>query len=220
MKQYIWIAVIMAVTGANAAENPFDLTSNLKKIDQSEKMLLNDLAKIAETQVGKKESGEKHAEAEPKYPAKEVKTPEQSSQPVEGKEKREAHPVTQSVTIETAEEKTARLREAEAEQARLESERAAKKAAEEKAERERKAAQKAAEEAAELARIKKAQAEKQMRLEAEKMEKEKKLVDSGKSEAATPSKKIEEINISREAAMASKAAEERLEEAIKEVDQE
>jgi len=226
MKQYIWIAAIIAVVGANASENPFDLNKNLKKIDQAEKSLLSDLESIAQTQETKA-SPEKDSAAADK---------EKSVQAAEIPKKAETveKPETQRVVIETAPEKEARLKKLKEEQARLEAERAAKKAAakraaEEKAKQEKMAAEKAALEAKEIARIKKAQAEKaaaeeQAKRDAEKMEMEKRLVDGEreKNTEAVSAKKvptIEDINISHEAEVQSKEAEESLDEAIKAVDQ-
>jgi len=216
MKQYIWIAAIVAVTGANASENPFDLNTNLKKIDQSEKALLSDLSKIR---------GEKGSSHEVQKPAREVTAPQKVSHPAEAEKRTDTAAEKQAVSIETADEKAARLRKVQAEQERLEAERAAKKAAAERAAKEKMAAEKAAREAEELARIKKAQAEKEAKLEAEKMGKERQMVDretpaSESGDTKSSSGTIADIDIAREAELQSKAAEESLEEAIRAVDQE
>ena len=162
MKQYIWIAAVVAVTSVNAAENPFDPATNFSKIDHSEQQLLQDLEKIArekeaqeDLELDAEESDttgmveEAHTPVGEKQPEEEIKVIEEKT------ETAESH-AAPAVTIETPAQKEARLQRIKAEQERLEAERAA--AAE--AEKRRIAAEKAAREAIELERIKQAQAEK------------------------------------------------------------
>jgi len=217
MKQYLWVAAVVAMVGANASENPFDLNANLKKIDQAEQQLLGDLEKIAKEKEAKEDlelnMDEKGGDEKAAAPVEKTEVVEVPSKPV--------------ISIETAEEKEARLKKAKEEQVRLEAERAAAEKA---------AAAKAAKEAAELERIRKAQAEKKAaeekkaadelaELKAEKAAMEKKLAKESKakksiekSKSSAP-KSVEDVNIAQEFEAAAKAAQKSLEEAIREVDQ-
>jgi len=209
MKQYIWIASLIAVTGAGAAENPFDLNVNLQKIEQSEKLLLNDLENLPPEQIKESrtpvsdsvQKKQKRAFAvKPETPAAEKKMPAE---------------VSPSVKIETAEEKAARLRQArEAKEREL---LAQKKAASEKA-----AAEKKAREAAREARIRQAKMQQEA---AAKQKKRETNISSlkgsrGEGESSSIHQEFADINISREKEMQAIAAQAELEAAIREVDRE
>ena len=58
MKRYLWTAMVLVFLGANASDNPFDLSVNLKKIDQDQDALLSELRDVArakEEKAGKVE---------------------------------------------------------------------------------------------------------------------------------------------------------------------
>ncbi len=48
MKRYLCVAIVSAFVAANASGNPFDLSVNLKKIDQDQDVLLFQLTNMAE----------------------------------------------------------------------------------------------------------------------------------------------------------------------------
>ena len=70
MKQYVWIAIMLIFVDANATDNPFDLNTNLKKVDQDQDELLFELKAIAEVKEKREEQEELEKEKI------EVKTPE------------------------------------------------------------------------------------------------------------------------------------------------
>jgi len=132
MKPYLWMAVVTAVISVNASENPFDLNSNLQKIDQAEDMLFGELQKVAtkkdETEdefleeekalikeedtsqkeplsTPKKESVQETPVLEQEAPKQEVLAEEEPTT-LSSSEKEEA------VHIETAKEKTTRVSQA------------------------------------------------------------------------------------------------------------
>jgi hypothetical protein len=246
MKRYVWIAAtLIAVTSVEASENPFALKENLQKMESEQLMLLKDLKKEATSlEVIQEEKAENVKEAIQKTSA--VKKPEVTEMPAASQES--TRPNTE-VTTENKEEtivtskmpenaepsqEVVQIEKIKDDQAKIDAERevqakaraeAKRKATEEKAKQEREAleklraereaAQKRAEEA-ELARLKeeKEHLENQMKSEASAH----KPASQEKKEAGE--KDINDINITREALEAKKKADEEMQKAMEEVDQE
>ena len=200
MKRYLWVAIILVFMGANASDNPFDLSTNLKKIDQDQDALLSELRDVA----GAKEEREEKAE--------EIKV---DTSPNASEE--EAIPVDEAVVIQPKVMEEERIKKIKEEQAKIEAQRVQEEQA--KVEQERLAAEKLEVEKYEAQRIakQKLEEEKLAQLKAEKAKLEEQL--SREKEEAAKSVMMD-INITREGIEATKEADKTYKEAVVQVDKE
>ena len=200
MKRYLWAAMVLVFVSANASDNPFDLSVNLKKIDQDQDALLSELRDVA----GAKEEREEKAE--------DVKV---DTGPNVSEE--EAIPVDEAVVIQPKVIEEERIKKIKEEQAKIEARRVQEEQA--KVEQERLAAEKLEVEKYEAQRIakNKLEEEKLAQLKAEKAKLEEQL--SREKEEAAKSV-MTDINITREGIEATKEADKTYKEAVAQVDKE
>ena len=64
MKQYLWAAMVLLFVNVNASDNPFDLNTNLKKIDQDQNVLLSEFRAMSEAKEKREEKEESIKEEE------------------------------------------------------------------------------------------------------------------------------------------------------------
>lgn len=203
MKRYIWMGFAVMFMGAYASDNPFDIGTNLKKIDQEESALLSELKGMkgaaADTASPKISSAVKEKRNENEAQAKH--SPDASK---EGEIKK--------IKEEQARIEAARLKEEKAEQLRQ------KKAEAQRAEEEKREV--AAYEARRAAKKKEeAQAVAGEKAGQNKKRESAKAAVAGK-EAKQKSVPTNDFNITQEEIEAAKAADKAYLEAIKEVDKE
>jgi len=105
MKRYLWTAMVLVFLGANASDNPFDLSVNLKKIDQDQDALLSELRNMAEA----KEAREEKTEEENIEKVEKVKV--DNATPVSKKDKIEVDNAVSTQAKVTEEEKNRKLKE-------------------------------------------------------------------------------------------------------------
>ena len=209
MKRYLWAAMIFVFVAANASGNPFDLSVNLKKIDQDQDALLSELKAMTE--------------------AKEERE-EQEEQEKINKAEESAIEVDEIAVIQSKVTEEGKIKKITDDQVEVEAQRAEK----EKAEQERAAAEKLEVEKYEAQRAakKKLEAEELAQLEAEKAKLESKKVELEKQKAKLESEKLSQvkqkatksvivdINTTREEIEATKKADKAYKEAVVEVDKE
>ncbi len=207
MKRYVWLGVTVVCMGAYASDNPFDLGTNLKKIDQEESALLSKLKQMSQKQKEEATAAKQHPETKEVTTATTAKVPEKNTPPQISEEES-----IQKIKDEQAEIDAAREKQAKAEQERLK-----------KAEEERLLEEKREVAAYEARRAAKKKQEAEARLKAEKADMKKQNTKPAKEAVSGTQAKKEEIvypdiNISREEIEAVKAADRAYLEAIKEVD--
>ncbi|GEM_PF-6306694 len=206
MKQYIWSVMVVAVVGANASGNPFDVDRELQQIDQEESSLFLALDRVVETPTSKKPAVATPHPTQPHTKKKPALDPAQ----IEALQQEQAKARAEAQRLLKAEREAARKkREALAKQ-----EAEAKKLAQAKAKRKEEAEAKAKREAAAKA---KAQQEAQAKQEAEakkqaeaKAEAKRKAEAEAKKLAQAKAKRKEEVEAKakREAAAKAKAQQE------------
>jgi hypothetical protein len=230
--RYIWTAITVVTVGVNASENPFDPNENFKVIEQEQNSLLKELKVISETQgiaddiddidddmgenIENSRVEEKPVPQESQKISQQTSVKTEESQQKSGKEDcvPAASDKKEIVRIEQIKEEQSQTTMAQ----KAEEEKLAKKAEEEKlakkAEAERQAMKRLEEE-----RI--ARKEVEEGREAEKDEKAAAKVQKATSAEAKVAKiSGVDINITREEMEARRKADELLQQAIEEVDQE
>jgi hypothetical protein len=243
MKRYVWMAALLAATGASASENPFELKENFQKIEQEQDTLLKGLKVIAQKQEALEEeaddadidadidaedetssdteqnsasAGDEQGEEETIKANKPVPSPVITEEKVVAGKKpsSETKAVPEVVKIDKIKAEQTAANKAKAEAEAKAHKEAMKQAVAAKAEQERIAKEKA-------------EAEKKAAQEAElaRLQAEKARLESEAKEKAQAGKKKEvvsgvDINITKEELEAKRKADAALLEAIKEVDQE
>jgi len=228
MKQYLWTGIMVLLMSANASENPFELKENFGKLDNDEASILGQLKKVAERQELAEDATLDDAledEEEVISPSKEVDkvstdVNEKKTETVENTsvdsirqkamEAAKKEHLEKEILLKKVEEKEAELKSAKAEEAKLAQ-------AQEEAEKreveayEKKRVAKLAEEAKISAALEKvALAQKEEKLKAKKLKKEKALLvqkEKEKEKEATANlakKKLLEVSKTEEKAKQEK----------------
>jgi hypothetical protein len=239
--RYIWTAITVVTVGVNASENPFDPNENFKVIEQEQNSLLKELKVISETQgiaddiddidddmgenIENSRVEEKPVPQESQKISQQTSVKTEESQQKSGKEDRvpAASDKKEIVRIEQIKEEQSQTTMAQ----KAEEEKLAKKAEEEKLAKkaeEEKLAKKAEAERQAMKRLEEeriARKEVEEGREAEKDEKAAAKVQKATSAEAKVAKiSGVDINITREEMEARRKADELLQQAIEEVDQE
>lgn len=226
MKRYLLTAMVLVFVGVNASDNPFDLSVNLKKIDQDQDAILSELKDMAEAKEERAERTEENIE-------KVEKIKVDNTVPAEAKVTEEERIKEERLQQEYAEIRRVRLEKGKAEKAKLEAEKLAQLEAEkaksksEKFSKEKQEATKKSDiadinitrEGIEAAR----ESDKTYKRAIIQVDKEKNLaqlkVEKEKQEASNKSV-IADINITREEIESTKEADKAYREAVIEMDKE
>ena len=231
MKKILLVIVALLFVSVDASENPFEVKKNVKIIEQGESSLLSELHVIAEKQEAAedaKDEDEEEEEVGNENPTQE-ETLKVNTETAEDKAiEKESENIVEDVDLKIEEERLTKIKEDQAllEEARVKQEQ--EKVALEKLAAEKLEQQKVfAVEEAELARLEAEKAKLEKQLAAEEVEQKKRESEVHTQEqvdtVATQEKEVGvtsgDINISKEAADASKAADAEFKEAMKMMDE-